>query len=79
MNNQRPLIDRLFPTNCSSKKSKKVRQHNLIFKKKINMLLIMNKHSQTLGHNENPIKVYYDVLFGDGLGLGLDRNDFKRF
>ena len=77
--NNKILIDRLFPTNCSSKKSKKVRQHNSNFKQRLNMLLILNKQTQILGHQENPMKVYYEILFGDRLGLGLDINDFKRF
>ncbi len=80
------LIDKLFPTQKLPKQFFQEneliisnKEHNSKFKKRLRLLLIMNKLSQTTGHCENPMKVYYEVCFGERLGLGLDINDFTRF
>jgi hypothetical protein len=83
-NNKIELIDKLFPTQKLPKQFLQEneliilnKQHNSNFKKRLRLLLIMNKLSQTTGHYENPMKFYYEVCFGERLGLGLDINDFK--
>ena len=74
------LIDKLFPTMPVKKKFTEQnklyelhKERNKIFKRKLNIILHMQKMSSDNQMNENPMKTHYDLCYGDTnyIGLGL--------
>jgi len=77
------LIDKLFPTMPVKKEFVEInklyelnKDTNKIFKRKLKLILLLHKmgsDNNQMKVPENPIKTYYDSLYGDTnyIGLGL--------
>ena len=77
------LIDKLFPTTPVKKEFTEQnklyelnKERNKIFKRKLKAILLkqkMGSDNNQMKMNENPMKTYYDLMYGDTnyIGLGL--------